>query len=101
MNEGTYRIHFDDSVPLDDVEDTLQLAVIAAEALHGQPQVRLEAGYRMDLAARSCLIHATSDAGRDLLQIFIGYLTEEFGQQSFSVRRIEAPKAEAPEGARR
>ncbi|MBE7461917.1 MAG: hypothetical protein HS116_00360 [Planctomycetes bacterium] len=101
MNSGTYQVIFDASIPLDDVQDTLQLAIIAAEALHGQPQVRLEAEHRMDVAARSCVIHATSPAGRDLLQIFVGYLSEEFGQNSYSVRRIEAPKADAPQGARR
>lgn len=100
MNSGTYQVIFDVSIPLDDAQDTLDLSVIAAEALHGQSQVRLEADCKIGASARTCIIQAMSPAGRDLLLIFVGYLAEEFGKKSFSVRRIEAPKAEAPEGAR-
>lgn len=101
MSVGTFRITFDASIPLDEAQDTLELSVIAAEALHGQSEVRLEAEYKMDFPTRTCLIHATSDAGRDLLQIFVGYLSEEFGEKAFAVRRIEALPVESSGSARR
>ena len=99
MNDGIYRFTFGASVPLDEAEDTLQLAIIAAEALHGQPQVRMDASYFMDLASRSCALNANSPVGRDVCRIFTGFLTHEFGATAFSVRRTPA-KAEQPAGVR-
>jgi hypothetical protein len=93
MNDGIYHFTFGPSVPLDEAEETLQLALIAAEALHGQPQVRLGAGYYMDPAKRGCAVNANSPAGRDVCRIFTGFLTHEFGESAFTVRRAEA-KAE-------
>jgi hypothetical protein len=87
VNDEVFRFTFGTSVPLDEAEDTLQLAIIAAESLHGQPQVRMDAGYCVDRAGRCCVVKANSPAGRDVCRIFTGFLTHEFGESAFTVRR--------------
>ena len=101
MPNEVYKYRFSKSVPLRDVEETLLLAVLAAESLHGQSRVRLDAAYRLDHAKRACVIDAGTDVGRDITRIFTGLAIREFGQDAFEVERIEgAPKPPQPEVAR-
>ena len=43
MTKELYRYSFKPSVPLEDIEASLLLAVLATESLHGEAQVRLDA----------------------------------------------------------
>jgi len=101
MPREIYKYQFSEGVSLRDVEETLLLAVLAAESLHGQSRVRLDAGYCLEERKRVCVIDATTDVGRDISSIFTGLATREFGEDSFQVERIEGPsKPQQAEAAR-
>jgi hypothetical protein len=94
MDRNVYRYQFDQALDLADVEATVTLSVLATESLHGESRVRLEAHYRFEEASRSCVIAATSQVGIDLNRLFLGFMTREFGTDSFRVERVAA--AEEP-----
>ena len=88
-----YRYRFDERVPLQDVEETLFLGVLAAEGLHGVARVAMDASHALDKERRACAIDATSDVGRDLARIFTSLLLHEFGPDAFRVEAVEMPHA--------
>ena len=90
------RYTFKRPIPAGEIEETLLLAVLAAEGLHGQPRVRLEAGYTFDKAGHACVIDSGSEVGRDICCIFAGFAIREFGADAFQVsRRGSAHKSHA------
>lgn len=93
MAEERVRFRFLKSVPIDEVEGTLRLACLAAEALHGTDRVQLEAKYAVERAGRTVTIHMVNEVGRDLALIFSGYARREFGQEAFEVRRPTQAKS--------
>ncbi|MCP4594527.1 MAG: hypothetical protein GY842_27665 [bacterium] len=98
MSREIYRYGFSPSVPPDEIEGTLLLAVLATESLHGESHVRLDASYCFDADMRSCVIDAGTDVGRDICRMFTGFATREYGERSFSVRRVDRmPEPEAQE----
>jgi len=100
MPKGIYRYQFREGVPLRDIEETLLLAVLAAESLHGESRVRLDAAYCIEDGKRACVIDAGTDVGRDISKIFTGLVSREFGEDAFQVERIEgAPKPQRAEVA--
>lgn len=88
MSETTYRYTFAEGVPPEEIEDTLILAVLAAEALHGESQVRLDAEHTVERATRSVMIDAATRVGQDLNRLFTGLIVREFGAGSFHVHRV-------------
>ncbi len=94
MTATVYRYQFTPDVPLEDVEASLLLAVLATESLHGEAQVRLDAGYFLDPDQRRCVVDATTPVGNDLNRLFVGFLHREFGPDSFIVERV--PSAAQP-----
>ena len=76
MNRELYRYNFNSKVPFRDVEESLLLAVLAADSLHGRALVRLDASFCLDSKKRS-------DA-----RIFTGFLSREFGEEAFKVERV-------------
>jgi hypothetical protein len=96
MNETTYRYLIAESVPIEEVEITLLLAVIAVESLHGASQARLDAVHSFDAATRTVSIGAGTEVGADLNKLFAGFLVQEFGATSFTVQRLDlAPQPQA------
>lgn len=89
MNGDIYRYQFAPDIPANDAEETLLLAVLAAECLHGQSRVRLDASYCMDAEKRVCVIDAGTDVGRAIVRIFTGFAIREFGESAFKVRRVD------------
>jgi hypothetical protein len=87
MDAEMYRYALSPAVPAGDLEDTLALAVLACQALHGEAQVRLDAAYEFDGRNRTCAIDASTTVGRDLNRLFAGLLAREFGADSFRVAR--------------
>jgi hypothetical protein len=80
---------------LRDVRESQLLAVMAAECLHGESRVRLDASYRFNRDRRVCVIDASSDVGRDINRLFAGLAIKEFGKDAFQVERVESePQAE-------
>jgi len=88
MNQELYRYNFDSKIPIQEVEDSLLLAVLAAESLHGRSLVRLDASFRLNTKKRSCVVDSATEVGRAIARIFTGFLTREFGEESFKVERI-------------
>lgn len=98
MIREIYRYTFGPSVPPGEVEETLLLAVLAAESLHGTSRVRLDASYCFDAEKRACVIDAGTDVGRDICRMFTGFAIREFGEDAFQVRRAEStPSTETKE----
>jgi hypothetical protein len=93
-----YRYTFATDVPIEEVESSLLLAILAAEGLHGEADVRLDAAHHLDAEARACVIDAGTPVGRDLNKLFVNFLRREFGPDAFHVERAKAsPKPEAQE----
>jgi hypothetical protein len=88
MTEHCYRYVFADGVPVEEAEATLVLALLTCEALHGEAQVRLDAGHHFDAARRSCVLDAATPVGRDLNKLFVAFLQHEFGPDGFRVERV-------------
>lgn len=83
-----YRYSFQDSISFDDIEGSLVLALLGAENLHGNCEVRLNAGHDTDSVSRTVVVDATHRVGIDLNKLFVGYLKHEFGSNSFTVERV-------------
>lgn len=91
MITQTYRYRIADTVPFGEVEESLLLAIIAAECLHGPARARLEASYCTDQETRACVLDASTEVGRDIARIFTGLLAKEFGEDAFKVEKMDRP----------
>lgn len=89
MCPTAYRYRLVAPVPVEEFEASLVLAILAAESLHGEATVRLDAGYYFDPAKRACVIDAGTSVGRDVNKLFVKYACREFGEDAFTVERIE------------
>ena len=94
MSRQARRYSFSASVPEDEIENTLALAVFAAEGLHGQSRVRLEATYCFVPEKHACVIDDASDVGRDICRMFTGFAIREFGEAAFAVSRVPDEETE-------
>jgi hypothetical protein len=65
-------------------------AVIATESLHGESQARLDLDHRFDAGRREVVIDASTDVGRDLSRLFVGFVGRELGRRSFLVEGVAA-----------
>ena len=93
MNRDIYRYEFSRDIPLQKVEEPLALSGLPAESLHGRAQVRLDASFSLDKEKRACIVDAGTEVGCHIARIFTGYLTQEFGEGAFSVRRLSKDSA--------
>ena len=97
MSKTVYRYQFEDEVPLDQAEATLIMAIIAAEALHGQAEVRLSMRYLFGDEKHACVIDGDNEVTRQLVLIFTQFLIHEFGEDAFQVTLISKDdRAERP-----
>jgi hypothetical protein len=87
MSQTLYRYLFAPEVPLEEIEATVLLALFAAESPHGETQVRLDAAHQLDKEQRTCVIDAATPVGQDFNRLFTGFLSREFGPDSFRVER--------------
>jgi len=83
----TYRCTFKRHVSMDGAQDCLTLAICAAEGLHGRARLRRDGSWHLDRQRRTCTIDASSPVGQDLAKLFTGFLSREFGEGAFQVRR--------------
>lgn len=97
MTKDIYRYSFRRHVPLEDVEATLVLALMGAESLHGEAQVRLDAAHFLDSERGACVIDASTSVGRDFNRLFVGFVRREFGVDAFTVERVDAFPTHQPE----
>jgi hypothetical protein len=84
-----YRFQFKEGVNLRDAEDTLLLALLAAEGIYGEARLRLDAAYAIDKALGVIIIDASTEVGQDVAGIFTSFIIKEFGPGAFIVRPLE------------
>ena len=79
---------------MDEVEETLVLALEVVQILHGEAQARLGVGHFFDRRRRACVVDASTPQGQDLCKLVVGLLAREFGPDSLKVRptRSRSPK---------
>jgi len=75
---------FGPHVSMDEVAQTLQLARMAGEALHGPERMSLEAHAEVSAEHRTVTIDMFTPCGRDLATLFLGFCRREFGSVSIS-----------------
>lgn len=97
MTKDIYRYRFPASVPMQDVEVSLLLAIWGAESLHGEAQVRLDAAHALDGDKRACVIDAGSLVGQAINRLFVGFVQHQFGAEGFKVERVDAVPTRQPQ----
>ncbi|HEY8506669.1 MAG TPA: hypothetical protein VIL46_18950 [Gemmataceae bacterium] len=90
MARVLYRYTFGPEVPVEEAEASLLLAILAAEGLHGEAEVRLDGAHYFDPGGRRCVIAADTRVGMDLNKLFVGFLRREFGEDAFQVERVDS-----------
>ncbi|MBX3385993.1 MAG: hypothetical protein KF768_05430 [Phycisphaeraceae bacterium] len=90
MPQDIYRYIFSPGVHFPEVAATLDLAFIAIESLHGESRARLDARFTSEPSRRTVILDATTPVGQALNQVFVGFVRREFGEDAFTVRRVEA-----------
>lgn len=88
MTATLYRYEFDRTVSREDIEAALILALWGCEALHGEPQTRLDAAHYFAPERLACVIDAGTPVGRSLNRLFIGFVTRSVGEDAFTVARL-------------
>jgi hypothetical protein len=83
--QGMIRYRFTTDVDLAEVKDSLMIAVMSVEGLHGRSRVRLEAKFSLNPHRRECEVETNSEVGQDLARIFTGLLNQQFGEEAFVV----------------
>lgn len=91
MIQSMYQFDLGVELPLSEVRDTLRLAVLAAEAIHGQADLLLDASYAFGSGDRTVRIDGSTPAARDLARLFAHFLGREFGPSCFVVERFDSP----------
>lgn len=84
-----YKYQFTEGVCLRDAEDTLFLALLAAEGIYGFSRVRMDAAYAVDPALRTIVVDSSTDVGQDVCGIYTSFLSREFGAGAFDVRPLD------------
>ena len=69
MKRQRFRYSFGPLVPASELEGTLSLALIAAEGLHGEAQLPLDASHVLAADRSACVIEVRGQAGHDFQQI--------------------------------
>jgi len=85
---GIYRFRLHADVPMAEVRESLKLAVLAAEGLHGAAQVRLDFAYCADDEKRALVLEARGEAGIAVVRMFTGFLSQQIGETGFRVERV-------------
>lgn len=94
MATKIYKYRFNESVTGQELQDTLELAQLAAAAIVHGPCRALEARrFNLDKANRICVIDASTDAGDDFGRIFTALAIREYGERSMKVERLIAKKS--------
>ena len=99
MNTAVYRFTFEHTVPLSESEQTLHLAILAAEGLFGESLVRMDLTYHIDEPRRVLLVDGSTEVGAAVIRIFTALLLREIGRHRFTVRRVPNAVAHSREAA--
>jgi len=87
MSREAYRYTFEDDVSMKEVGNSLSLAALAAEGIHGRVRITLDASFRLDGESRVCVIDGTTAVGQSIAAVFTEFLAREFGEDACKVKR--------------
>lgn len=87
MTHDVYKYIFNEAIPAQQLEDTFLLAFLAVECLHGRSRARMDIRFTPDKPNRIYTIDTSTDVGRDLNRIFIGFATIEYGASAVKIER--------------
>ena len=90
MIRQAYRYRFRNQATLQEAEETLLLAMLAAEGLFGRCRLRMDVAWAVDESINTLVIDADTLVGMTINLIFTAFITAEFGADAFDVRRVEA-----------
>lgn len=99
MTRTVYRFEFNEGADMKEVEDTLLLSILAVGCLHGESAIRLDVGYVVDAERRVAAVDGTTPSGSAVARVFTGLAIHEFGDENFSIARVNAPLPAAPAAA--
>ena len=88
MSVVRYEYSFAQSLEVEEIEAVLLRAVGATSALHGETEVRLNARHALNVVSLNCRIDAHGIVGQHLNKLFVAFLPQEFGPDSFRVERM-------------
>lgn len=86
-----YRLAFPPATDMAAVEHSLSLAILAVSCLHGEPAVRLEAGYAIDAAKRTVVLEGGGPLATAVARVFVGLCAQEEKTSAFKVARTGGP----------
>lgn len=96
MTRELYSYTFASGPPVEEIENMLLWALLAAEGLHGEARVRMDGAHNFDADERQCVIDAGTAVGQDINRLFTQFLRRELGDDGFTVRRLARAEAPAP-----
>jgi hypothetical protein len=76
---------FGPSIPVQDIQDTFELARMATASLYGLERLALEPPVCFDAQRRTLAIDTFSDVGRCCAVVFFGFSRREFGDKAVKV----------------
>jgi site-specific DNA-adenine methylase len=98
MTEDHYEFEFNKSADMAKVENSLLMAVIAAEGIHGRSKVNLDARFNTSLDDRRSQVNADNSVGEDIAKVFTEFLNLEIGEYSFRISKNGKYVARVPKG---
>jgi len=90
-----YIYRFEKQVPFEEIDDTLMLATLAAECIHGRTRIHLDARFQATRKDNVCWIDADNEVGQHIARMFGGFMVRLFGEQAFKVERLVSDPIEA------
>jgi len=88
MSRIGYRYHFAKDTDRREAEDTLLLALLAAEGLFGRCRVRMDSAWAVDESINVIVIDAGTLVGMTVNLIFTAFITAEFPASAFDMRQV-------------
>ena len=99
MSREIYRYTFNEKVPFSEIEESMLLATLAVESLHGRSSLRLDAAFTLDSEKRTAAVDACTDVGRDIARVFTCFVTKQFGEDLFKVERVIDDSKASPDSS--
>ena len=87
MTREMYCYRFEPETDMDQVEEVLLLATMAAEGLLGRSRVHLDAAFTCELSTYTAEVEAGTEVGDTIARIFTALLTTTIGEVAFKVTR--------------
>lgn len=91
MSHQTYEYRFDSNIPVQELEQTFMLSLLAVESIFGHSRVRMDGHFVFDKDGRRCKIDCSNDVGSHLARIFTGYATREYGEAAVRIEGGQSP----------